>query len=394
MDTLRNLLLVLTVFNWINLAASTSNTKAWATSRISGTESKREQQSTEKKGQEQIKFAEAETLLATALDLYRKKNFDEALANCLKASTLNPEDYRPYVLAGYIYRERWKLKSASEAFANALRLQPKSKELYLLKATVDERRGATEDAIAACKKALELDPNYAEAYAEIGDVLQWNKERRSEAIAAYESALKINPRLFSVYESLGQTVLRAEDEKRADELFRQALAVDPTHMSGRFALGRLLVKQGRLTEARELWEGRSSDKDNISPKFIDLLKRAENLKKATEVLAQKPNDPDALVDMGLAVMDGEVWVFDGRQKRAIVYFKKALEIRPNYAKAQYNIVKGYIEVAFMYRDENKTVDEELKKLKQLDSMLAKEMEEYRKNYVGGLRRGVPVNFDQ
>jgi tetratricopeptide (TPR) repeat protein len=88
--------------------------------------------------------------------------------------------------------------------------------LYLLKATADEGRGATEDAIAACQKVLELDPDYAEAYAEIGDVLQHNKKRRSEAIAAYESALKINPRLLSVYEFLGQTVLLAEDEKRAE----------------------------------------------------------------------------------------------------------------------------------------------------------------------------------
>ena len=111
---------------------------------------------------------------------------------------------------------KWKMRSASETFAKAIQLRSRSKELYLLKATADEGRGATEDAIAACQKVLELDPDYAEAYAEIGDVLQHNKKRRSEAIAAYESALKINPRLLSVYEFLGQTVLLAEDEKRAE----------------------------------------------------------------------------------------------------------------------------------------------------------------------------------
>src|SRR5262249_54434787 len=125
-------------------------------------------------------IAEAETLLATAMDLYRKQNFDEALTNCLKASTLSPQDYRPYVLAGHIHMAKWKMRSASEAFAKAIQLQPKSKELYLLKATADERRHATEDAIAACRKALEIDPGYAEAYAEIGNVLQWNEKRRAE----------------------------------------------------------------------------------------------------------------------------------------------------------------------------------------------------------------------
>ncbi len=370
MNTLRKLLLILTVFNSINFTALAANTQAQTPN-----------------------TPEAETLLASAQDYYRKKKFDEALTNCLKASTLIPDDYRPYVLAGYIYLAKWKMKSASEAFANAIRLQPKTKELYLLKARADANRHAVDEALAACQKALEIDPNYAMAYEEIGDTLKWNEKRRSEAIAAYESALKINPRLFSVYEKLGQTMVLAEDQKRAEELFWQALAFDPRHMSGRFALGRLMVKQDRLAEARALWEDRSSDQDSISPKFIDLLKRAENLKHATAILAKKPNDADALINMGLAVMDGESWVFDGRQKRAIVYFKKALEIKPNYVKAQYHIVKGYIEIAFMFRDENKTVDQELKKLQQLDPVLAKEMEEYRKKYVGGLT-GTPVNADQ
>jgi hypothetical protein len=41
------------------------------------------------------------------------------------------------------------------------------------------------------------------------------------------------------------------------------------------------------------------------------------------------------------------------------------------------------------------VDEELTKLRQLDAALAAEMEEYRKNYSGGIRVGPPpVKLDQ
>src|SRR5262249_44625044 len=115
MNTLRNLLFVLTVFNWISLAAPVANTQPQAESQTSRTESMREQRSAENKGQEQAQIAEAEALLATAMDLYRKQNFDEALTNCLKASTLSPQDYRPYVLAGHIHMAKWKMRSASEA---------------------------------------------------------------------------------------------------------------------------------------------------------------------------------------------------------------------------------------------------------------------------------------
>jgi|GEM_PF-2666806 hypothetical protein len=63
MNTLLNILLVLTVFNWINLTAPTANIQP----RTSDTASKREQQSTGNKGQEQTQTAEAETHLALAL---------------------------------------------------------------------------------------------------------------------------------------------------------------------------------------------------------------------------------------------------------------------------------------------------------------------------------------
>jgi superkiller protein 3 len=335
---------------------------------------------------------DADQLLRTGYELSRQKKFDEALANYAKASRLRPDDFRPHALAGLVYMAQMKLRSASEAFARAIPLRPQDKQLYLLKATADSGRGAKEEALAACRKALELDPAYAEAYAMIGDTLRWDEKRRDEAIAAYRSALKVNPRFLGPYEPLGELLDSAKDKEGAEEVFRQGLAADPQRMAGRFALGRMMVKQGRLAEARELWDGRTSDEDRAFPNFIDLLKRAENLKRATDALTQRPNDPEALVDMGLAVMDGDSWMVDGRQARAVVYLRKALELKPGYAKAQYAICKAYIQIADTFGDKKK-VDQELAKLRRLDAALAAELEEYRKNYFGGLR-GTPVVVDK
>lgn len=343
--------------------------------------------------QQQTSTSEADALLQTAAALYRSGKLDDALANCVKAAALNQNDFRPHVLAGLVYMAQMKMKSASESFAKALRLRPAEKEIYLLKASADSRRNAIDEALAACRKALEIDPNFAEAYAMIGETLKDNEKRRAEAIAAYETALRINPQLVSLYEPLGSTFVDAKDEKRAEEVFRQGIAADPKHMSGRFQLGRLLVEQGRLVEARELWDGRTSDEDRITPSFITLLARAENLKRATDALAKTPDDPDALITMGIAVMDGDSWVIDGRQERAIVYFRKALSLKPNYAKAQYHIVKAMIEYADTFEKNSKKVTQELAKLRQLDPQLAKEMEGYRKTYQTGII-GTPLKVDQ
>jgi tetratricopeptide (TPR) repeat protein len=214
--------------------------------------------------------------------------------------------------------------------------------------------------------------------------LEHSEKRQAEAISAFQTAVKLNPKLVTAYDSLGQLYLNLKDEKKAEEVYRQGMAADPKHMGGRFQLGRLLVKQGKLVEARQLWEGRTSDEDRNMPTFINLLTRAENLKRATEILAQKPNDPNALVEMGLAVMDGEGWIVDGRQERAIVYFRKALAIQPGFVKAQYNIVKAMAQYLGEDGKDKKTQDRELEKLRLLDPGLAKEMEAYRKNYEGGL----------
>jgi tetratricopeptide (TPR) repeat protein len=333
-------------------------------------------------------------LLQAAFGAYQQGKFDEALANCAKASGLSPNDYRPHALAAYVYMMQMKFKSASEASENAIRLQPQNKELYLLKATADSRRNANEEALAACRKALDIDPKYAEAYAMIGETLRSEEKRRAEAISAYRSAIKANPGFLASYEPLGQLLYEANEQKNAEEVFRQGLAADPKHMNSRFVLGRMLVEHGRLVEARELWDGRTSDEDNSLPQFVALLKRAEKLKRSTDTLAQKPNDPDALTDMGLAVMDGDSWVIDGRQERAISYLRKALKLKPDYARAQYGICKAYVQIADTSRNEKKALDRELAKLRKLNSGLADELEEYRKNYVGGIATEAPLNFDK
>src|ERR1700741_2560730 len=162
----------------------------------------------------------------------------------------------------------------------------------------------------------------------LGKLLEHKVSDQPKAIEAYQKAVSINPQLFQVYEAIGEIFQSQQQVKSAEESYRKSIAVDPFHMAGRFNLGRILVAQGRLAEARELWEGRTSDEDNAMPPFIVQLTRAENLKRATDAVAQTPNDPVALVDLGLATMEGDSWVMNSRQERAMVHFNKALELKP------------------------------------------------------------------
>lgn len=332
-----------------------------------------------------LRFDEFDDLLNLAADLYQQRKYDAALSYCLKASEIRPDHPKPYFIAGAIYMAQWKMKNASESFAKAISFAPSDKKLYELKARADRFRNAKEEGLIAARKAIELDPNYAEAYAILGELLSVGDSDHKAAIVAYRTALKLKPEMHHLYAPLGMLYSLNKDEKGAEDIYRMAMEVDPDKMASRFELGRLLVKQGRLAEARTLWDGRKSDKDNTYPNFITLLERAEKRKEAEETLAKKPNDPEALLQMGLMVMDGESWVVDGRQERAIVYFRKALKLKPGFAKAQYAICKAYVEVADIFKEKNRELDTELIKLRKLDLKLAKEIVEYRKTYSGGLK---------
>ena len=336
---------------------------------------------------------QSQELFDKAVKLYQDGKFDEALPLFLKLTELTPDDYRPRGFAGIIYTIKRQYKSASEALAEALRLEPRAKELHLVKARVDQSRNASTEAIVAARKAIEVDPNYAEAYALLGELIGFRKEQSAEAISALRTALKLNPKLLGSYEVLGDILDYTKDKQGAEEAFRQGMAADPKRMVGRFKLGRLLVEQGRLAEARKLWDERTSDQDSTLPRFIEVLKRAEEVQHATDELAKKPDDPEALVAMGFAVMEGEHWVVDGRQKRALIYFRKALELKPGFARAQYGVVKAFIQGVDYPKDESQILDHELAKLRTLDTSLAAELEEYRKKYVRGFP-ATPVKNDQ
>lgn len=328
-------------------------------------------------------------ILQTAYAEYEAGKYQEALADCAKVLAIDPKDRRAYVLIGYVYAAQDKLKEASDSVAKAIKIDPTDKEVHLLKAQYDYRRGANQDALPSIRKAIELDPNYADAYWMLGKVLEHKIVDQPKAIEAYQKAVSINPKLYQVYASLGEVYESQDQVKNAEESYRKSIAGDPFHMAGRFNLGRILLKQKRLAEARELWEGRTSDEDNMRPTFIVELTRAENLQRATDAVAQKPDDPVALVDLGLATMEGDAWVMNSRQELALVYFQKALKLKPDYARAQYGIVKASIEMAYHRPEDNKKVDLELAKLRKLDAKLADEMVQYRKKFVGELI-GTPV----
>ena len=111
-----------------------------------------------------------------------------------------------------------------------------------------QQQGNAQRAADAYRRAIEIDPDYAEAHANLGVVLA-RMGKYEEAVASYERALRINPRLNAARLNLGLAQYRAGLLPRAVQTIQAAYAADPSLLQARQLLGLLLVEAGKEAEA-------------------------------------------------------------------------------------------------------------------------------------------------
>jgi tetratricopeptide (TPR) repeat protein len=111
-----------------------------------------------------------------------------------------------------------------------------------------QQRGDLERAADAYRRAIEAEPLYADAHANLGAVLA-RLGQYDEAVLCYQSALRINPQLNAARLNLGLAHYRAGALGPALESFKAAYAADRSLLQARQLLGLLLVETGEDLEA-------------------------------------------------------------------------------------------------------------------------------------------------
>lgn len=110
--------------------------------------------------------------------------------------------------------------------------------------------GQLEDAKYWYNKALENQPNFAQAHANLGTIYaqqqQWQK-----AIVAYQKAIAIQPNFAGVYRNLAKVFSQQNKTKEATECWYTALILEPEKATAEeyFNLGNILVEQRQQDRA-------------------------------------------------------------------------------------------------------------------------------------------------
>ena len=152
----------------------------------------------------------------------------------------------------------------------ALELNPQLAQAHINLISLYGRTGQIEKASQAYRAAVAINPDLADAHYNFG-VLLAGQERYKEAAQAFQRCLQINPYYAEAHYNYA---VLFESDGNLDEAaahYRSAIDNSPGHRMAHFHLGRILVHQDKLPEAIEHFLRTLTPEDGETPRFTYAL---------------------------------------------------------------------------------------------------------------------------
>ncbi len=204
-------------------------------------------------------------------------------------------------------------------------------------------QGKFDEEVEACKKALSINPNDAEAWNNLGAAYHV-QGKFDEAVEAFRKALSINPNDAEACYNLGFAYHSQGKFDEAVHAYRKALSINPNHAEAWTNLGAAYGSQGKLDDAVEAHRKALSINPNLAEAWTNLGVAYRNQGKLDEAveahrkaLSINPNYAEAWTNLGAA------YHRQGKFEEAVEALRKALSINPNLAEAWSNLGVAYYE---------------------------------------------------
>lgn len=208
--------------------------------------------------------------------------------------------------------------------------------LHLL-GLIEHQTGNGEAAVDLIRKAVTLQPKYAEAHHNLGIVLL-RLNRLDEAAVSFQDASIAQPDYVEAYINMANILKDQGNMEAALEQYHKAIKIKPDHARAHYSLGLAFQDAGELEtalvnyrKAISLNPGYFEALNNIGNAYRSLGRLNEAADSYRKVLEIKPEIADIHSNLGNILVDMKQ--FD----LAIESFQIAVTIRPNFAQAHYGI---------------------------------------------------------
>lgn len=238
------------------------------------------------------------------------------------------------------------LEKALENANMALNQQSHLGDAHRALSTIYKIQGNFEDGKKEAQKALDLNPNDADAY-----YLLWSNSSSNLDDPLIKKAVSINPFIVKKHFAIGYAYFKQSKYQEAIDVYNEVLKINPKFILAHIALGYAYDRLGEYDKAEEVFSHAISLNKSLSDGHAGLgliLFRKGDFKASfneyNKALRANPNY--ALAHTGL----GYVYFALGKKEEALNEFKIAIEINPDdfYARnalGYYYYEKGEFQLA-------------------------------------------------
>lgn len=248
-------------------------------------------------------------------------------------------------LALLTWRQCGLYKSREMLWLDNIKKNPGAPSLYYDLGILRREEGKRAEAIDYYTRALEVDPEYANAHNNLGVELM-DDNRLPEAVEHFREALRLAPDFGMAYNNLGMAEMGMGRFDEAASAVREAIRIEPGVAGYYLDLGLVERKVQRWAQAREaLAKAAELDptlleaKSQLGDALLHLGRAEESAREFAEVARLSPDSAAAHFNLGVALGAMGPSQID----RAIEEFKRAVEIDPNYVEARKSL-EGALEL--------------------------------------------------
>jgi tetratricopeptide (TPR) repeat protein len=246
-------------------------------------------------------------------------------------------------LRGVLAYQQGDFAPAVELIGRAIAVRPGVAAFHANLAEAQRALGRFDQAVACCRTALELQPDYPEALNNWGLALL-AQGQSAEATERFRAALRVRPNVAMLHNNLGNAVRLQGDLAQAVECFRRAVELGPTLAEARSNLGQALLEQNQrrdaLVQCREavrLCPGSPEAYSNLGNVLRELGQFTEAKACYAEALRLAPRLALPYNNMAQALQE------EGHLQEALRWYQQALERDPNSARTHRNVASALAE---------------------------------------------------
>ena len=244
-----------------------------------------------------------EQLIEKGKSLFKRKDFIKSLNVFSLVLRNNPNSLDSLSFVSSIYMETDNYKEALIYLDKLINLEIKSPEIFYNKGVCFYKLGNYKDAANCYISSINLKKDFYEAYIQLGQLLK-KVNKLDKAIIVLEQALNYVKKKDSICVNISEIFFLKRDYENSKKYANNALKFNNENFLAVVNIANCLIEEGQIEEG---------------------IKQLENINKAN------PNNPIILNNLGFA------YKYQGDYSRAIIEYKKAIELNPKLDDALFNL---------------------------------------------------------